>query len=581
MAGTSSTGIVASLLGRHSVCVELEEKFCEWSRRNVERLEKSGKERGEIRIIQGDARRLSELLNLAGFEPAVAITSPPYEMQHQGGPDAPEVKHGCVKERYPSRNNIANLPLGNVDTVITSPPYAETYTGGGDPEKRKKRLIKAGHNPKDFLGGKARNAVLKHYGEVDVCLTSPPFADSLTSEHDEEKETKKVLRKSGENRGKPISLGKSQVHTVYSQSKENIGNLPLGQVDSIITSPPYSNVATAKEGAISPHMQGLISKLSGIPVKEFAHNVEKLKEAVKIAQSKIPFKYGDSPNNIGNLPLGNVDAVITSPPYAIDPKNVCHTKEGKTLQDYDKKRGFKPAAHPRIGYSPNEQNIGNLPLGSVDTVITSPPYGEAQEGSGIAKRGYQGSKHSPADLVGKRSYMPDKFESPENISKLPQGDIDAVITSPPYEGSLEGTTRHTRGGIASRDPALAQTGSYATVMSFGVTAGYSPNKDNIGNLKKETYLEAMLQVYSEMFRVLKPNGLAIVIVKPFIRNKRVVDLPWHTWLLMAKAGFTLEKLYKLRLKQQSFWRILQYKKAPDLERICHEYVIVARKPTAT
>jgi hypothetical protein len=46
---------------------------------------------------------------------------------------------------------------------------------------------------------------------------------------------------------------------------------------------------------------------------------------------------------------------------------------------------------------------------------------------------------------------------------------------------------------------------------------------------------------------------------------------------MAKVGFKLEKLYKLRLKQQSFWRILQYRKFPDIERICHEYVIVARK----
>jgi hypothetical protein len=80
-----------------------------------------------------------------------------------------------------------------------------------------------------------------------------------------------------------------------------------------------------------------------------------------------------------------------------------------------------------------------------------------------------------------------------------------------------------------------------------------------------------------MYKVLKPGGLAIIIVKPFIRNKRVVDLPYYTWILMSKVGFKLEKLYKLRLQNQSFWRILYYKKNPNIPRIAHEYVIVARK----
>jgi hypothetical protein len=63
--------------------------------------------------------------------------------------------------------------------------------------------------------------------------------------------------------------------------------------------------------------------------------------------------------------------------------------------------------------------------------------------------------------------------------------VDAIITSPPYASSLEGTTRHTRGGIASRDPKLAQSGTYSTVLSVkpGVPVMYSPNPDNIGNLK--------------------------------------------------------------------------------------------------
>ena len=443
MAGTSSTGIVASLLGRHSVCVELEEKFCEWSRRNVECLERAGKKRGEIKIVQGDARRLSEILGRAD----VAITSPPYTNSAAENPNVVQlqkkgwVKGGDLSKFFPknlSPDNIGNFPFGNVDVAITSPPYAETYVGGGDSEKRKERLVKAGHNPKDFLGGKARNAVLKHYGEVDICLTSPPYSESMTK------------RRKG---------------------------------------------------------------------------------------------------------------------YTVIPE-LAKTRE--------------------MPQDTRDDNIANLPHGNVDAVITSPPYGEAQEGSGIAKRGYQGSKHSPTDLVGKRSYMPEHFENPENISKLPHGNIDAIVTSPPYEETQSFQDPKFMKSIAQDQKANLESGKIKG-HSYSIEArkrafekseqGKIENPQNIGNLKKETYLEAMLQVYSEMFRVLKPNGLAIIIVKPFIRQKRVVDLSWHTWLLMAKVGFALEKLYKLRLKQQSFWRILQYRNNPDLERICHEYVIVAKKPT--
>jgi len=87
----------------------------------------------------------------------------------------------------------------------------------------------------------------------------------------------------------------------------------------------------------------------------------------------------------------------------------------------------------------------------------------------------------------------------------------------------------------------------------------------------------MLQVYAEMFKVLKPQGLAIICIKPFIRNKQVVDLPYHTWLLMQKVGFKLTKLYKLRLKQKSFWRTIYYKKYPQVPRLKHEYVLVCKK----
>jgi hypothetical protein len=135
---------------------------------------------------------------------------------------------------------------------------------------------------------------------------------------------------------------------------------------------------------------------------------------------------------------------------------------------------------------------------------------------------------------------------------------------------------------------------------------YSPNPGNIGNLDnseqdyvllekekgldtlyakltrngKPTYLSEMLKVYHEMYKVLKPGGLAIVVVKPYIRNKKIIDLPYYTYLLMERVGFKLEKLYKLRLRTMSFWRILYYKKYPDIPKIAHEYVIVMKKQSS-
>jgi len=357
MAGTGSTCVLAALKGRDAICIDIELLFYQWMEKAREIVEKTPMlgRKGKIINILGDARRLSELLK-------------------------------------------------QIDIIITSPPYGETYLSGGDPERRAERLIKAGYDPKAFLGGRARNAVLKHYGETDVIITSPPYAETLS---------------------------------IHSGGMKGLKNAP-------------------------------------------------------------------KPSTVG----------------------------------YDK--------NPQL-YSDNPDNIGNLSL----------------------------------------------------------GDIDVIITSPPYESALEGTSRHTRGGIASRDPAFVQTGTYSTVLSVkqGVPVMYSPNPDNIGNLKnrdedyemlerekrletlykrllrdgKPTYLSEMLKVYNEMYKVLKPNGYAIVIIKPFVRNKQVIDLPYYTWLMMKKAGFRLEKIYKLRLETQSFWRILYYKKYPDVPRINHEYIIVCKK----
>ena len=487
MAGTGILGVIAALHGRHAIQVEIEEKFFRWmekARENVEKLS-TLMPKGKIINICGDARRLSELLSQVD----TIITSPPYSETLSVGAGGGSKKNalgvGITSDGKPQAqgapipysmnpDNIGNLPLGNIDTIITSPPFGDTNLSGGDPEKRRERLLKAGYDPKDFLGGKARNAVLKHYNEVDTIITSPPYLDVDNVKRNSEDFWLKA-KELGKRWGSKPPAGTEEKQL----SKNNIGNLPLGNIDVIITSPPYSDCK--KGGEASPE-----------EIEKYARRWEENYE-----------KHG-------------------------------WNSWGKNSHTPGRLRGIMTLMN---GYSENKENIGNLPLGN----------------------------------------------------------IDCCIMSPPYESSLEGSSRHTRGGIASRDPALAQSGTYATVTSSGIPICYSPNPENIGNLKssdeeyealvkglmtkdgKPTYLSEMFKVYREIWKVLKPGGLAIIVVKPFQRQHKIIDLPYHTFLLMRRCGFVLERLYKLRLKHLSFWRILAYKKNPNIPQIRHEYVLVMEK----
>jgi DNA modification methylase len=525
MAGSGSTGVISALHGRNAINVELEEKFHGWmeeARKKVE-VYNTLSHKGKIANIKGDARQLSKILkeadaivtsppyssggwkadenpanpikreaerkklypmrppdagrysenpsnigNLPHGEVDAVITSPPYVDGTEGPSRSPlwerlskdptsnrygRKTHPTIGEGYgKSKNNIGNLPI---DAVITSPPYAETYTGGGDPEKRRERLVKAGHDSKDFLGGKARNAVLKHYSEVDAVITSPPFADGFKhNPQDKEKRLQKLI----EVDKKGVEKGQKWAPT----SREALERRLAMQDDG----------------------------------------------------------YGKDEANIGNLKHTEVDTIITSPPYA----------ETQSFQDVEFMK--------KIQQNQNEKlRKGEIKGHSKTEVAAIKEFEKIEKG---------------------------KIENPENIGNL--GFVDSVITSPPYaEGIGHGGKRRTK--ILTRDKGIWLQGK----------GSYSENAENIGEMRNETYLEAMLKVYAEMWKVLKPDGLAIIVIKPFIRNKKVVDLPWHTWLLLEKVGFKLTKLYKLYLKQDSFWRVLYKKKYPLVPQIKHEYIIVCQK----
>jgi len=227
----------------------------------------------------------------------------------------------------------------------------------------------------------------------------------------------------------------------------------------------------------------------------------------------------------------------------------------------------------------------------VDKIITSPPYAipKTTKGSLNAQEGrvYQdkrpGRNGTEYEFSGQEELG---HPSPNNIANLKYGNIDSIITSPPYEGSISGET--TKKMIARKKEILESKGWTTKTSGLlrgiradqsikGFLAGYSAEDNNIGNLKSDTYLQAMLQVYQQCYKVLKPEGLMILVTKNFIRNKQIVHLDFDTIELCQQAGFELIDWHFRKLTQQSFWRIIYYKKHPEVERLLYEDILVFKK----
>ena len=180
--------------------------------------------------------------------------------------------------------------------------------------------------------------------------------------------------------------------------------------------------------------------------------------------------------------------------------------------------------------------------------------------------------------VGERGWIRNILGDSRRLSELIPEPVDCIITSPPYGDTYLGggdpEKRRLRLLRANHNPKdfLGGRARNAILRHYG-SIGRLPFSSSRG----ESYLSAMKKVYGEFNKVLKCGGYAIVVVKPFIRNFKVVDLPYHTYMLMTSCGFRLAKLMKHSGIGRSFWRILYYRKNPSVPEIRHEYVLIMKK----
>jgi hypothetical protein len=229
--------------------------------------------------------------------------------------------------------------------------------------------------------------------------------------------------------------------------------------------------------------------------------------------------YGTTPGQLGAMKEGSVESVVSSPPYAslgADTKG-----HGIVGAKGSIGRGCKA---DQATYGESAGQLGAMREGSVESVVSSPPYAGCpiQAGGDNIKRGRERLRETgewSGDLTDGqcKSYG----DAPGQLARMPEG--AAVMSSPPFEDQNAcNDPKYREGRRSSGEPLHGEYGT--SDGQLGVDSG-------------ETFWSAAHQIVSECYRAIRPGSHAIWVTKAFVRKGKRVDFPGQWRDLCESVGF--------------------------------------------
>lgn len=227
---------------------------------------------------------------------------------------------------------------------------------------------------------------------------------------------------------------------------------------------------------------------------------------------------GDEPGNLGNLPMGSVGAVIGSPPYAEQP-----TRNGKvdeTAWSDGRSRTVGPSQRTNEGYGGAPGQLGNM------AVIGSPPFADSVGSDDPDKRGglfRDEKRRNDTNLTGTYG------QTEGQLGGMKAG---AIISSPPYAE----TNQDYKNG-------------YKWAKPQGGTAqeNYGNSPDQLTAGSPDTFWSAAKTIIDQCYQILPPNGAAIFVVKNYIKNGAEVDFTGQWQQLCEACGFETVHIHRAML----------------------------------
>lgn len=236
--------------------------------------------------------------------------------------------------------------------------------------------------------------------------------------------------------------------------------------------------------------------------------------------------------------LGQADVCLSSPPYGDG--QVGTGKKGRT--------GWRGYTDHGGGTSATPGQLAAMPAGSVDCAVSSPPYADGcvhdtgqettktRQGSGTLKRPW-GTRKDGESLTAYGT-------TPGNLGHMVPGQVaDVCVSSMPWEGSLAS------GHLSQECLEDLRTKGHKPSAS-GESASYGAHPDQLGNTQGTTFWESAKVILQQVFNVLKPNGVAIWVVKDYVRDGQIVPFS-QQWKMLAEAvGFvTLHEHHALLVEE--------------------------------
>jgi len=393
-------------------------------------------------------------------------------------------------------------------------------------------------------------------GDLDSIVGSPPFMD-ITSD----RPSKNIVAGG-------LKMGASSMGDGYGTSDGQLGSLKEGSLDALLSSPPYAN--------------SLDSEKSGIDPSKFKQPHGKTTQALR------PTQYGKENGQLGTMKDEGFDVSIGSPPFA-------STMPGSESINFDTRpdgTSFGAGKSMQVdGYGKESGNLGNLPDKGFDLSISSPSFAGNTGGRGEASRNgidpalfdrsSGGMKHGTGD-------------SEDNLDHLPMKGFDEVmdasIGSPPFEAS---TANMPNKPEFYEHPTQKDVSKYITNKSIGI--GYGSSENQLGNSTGPTFWSAAREILGQCWLLLKPGAYSFWVCKNYVKNSQIVPFidQWQilcevcgfehvetiiAWQIEHKPGqYDTEGNLKAKIiRRQSFFRLLAIKNNPETA-IDYEAVLVMRK----